>query len=71
MPFKMLITLCLNCQRSDIVTGNYEPSEKECEWESEDEDLGEDEEETKIKEIDETKKDEVNCVTVCTSAAHK
>jgi len=46
-------------KRSDIVTGGYEPTEKECEWDSEDEDFSDEEEGTKIKEIDETKKDEV------------
>jgi len=46
-------------KRSEIVVGTYEPDDKECEWDSEDE--FEDDEEgggTKIKEIDETKKDE-------------
>jgi len=51
-------------KRSEIVVGTYEPNDDECEWDSEDDEDFEDET-TKIREIDETKKEEeVKCATV-------
>jgi len=51
-------------KRCNIVSGGYEPTEEECEWESDEEDEDEEFGGDKVKKVDETGKDEVKCAAI-------